>query len=294
MNRFKASKLFSVKSSLIAGFLFLILIAGIVSGCVTQKQVRDIVAESNAALVTATIMGTAGADPTSLPHPGLGTEAARSEHEPWMVPSAKIDAFIESYPDQKVTASALRVRQAMLLLVHEQYNLARTAFNMVEPQYLTTARDKALYNLHTHLIWWFRVSRSPIMSLSELREADKALEALQAEGKTLDESPGIRDYLAEMRVWIALLCARSITKKDKAKAYLEDGINNYAKIFPAEDLSGLKMASEPSDWNVSMQAVRRRLRAKAIIDYAKNVIEKQRIEPEFESSVFAELIKSNP
>lgn len=294
MKRFRTSRLFSFKSSLPAGFLFLPFIVAVASGCVTQQQVRDIVAESNAALVTATIMGADSAGPTFPPYAGLGKDPAKSEDEPWMVPSGRIDAFIEAHPDQKVAASALRVSQAMLLLAHEQYNLARAAFSMVEPQYLTTARDKALYNLHSHLIWWFRVSRAPTMSLSEFREADKALDALQLEIITLHESGGIRDYLAEMRAWIALSSAHRITNKDRARAYLEDGINEYAKIFTAEDLNALKVATEPSDWNASTEVRRRRLRAKAVVDYARNVIKEQRIEPEFESSVFAELIKSSP
>ena len=188
MNRLKAKNLFPVQYGLLAGFLLLTFIAGIVSGCATKGEVKGIVEASNKELLMSTelafvntaIMGT-GADSTSASHSGLGEKPTVDQQEQWKVLSGKIDAFIAAHPDQKVTASALRMRQAMLLLAHKQYNLANAAFNMVEPQLLNTARDKALYTLRTHLVWWFRVSDAKVLGLEELRQADKALEAFQNE-----------------------------------------------------------------------------------------------------------------
>lgn len=298
MNLFKASRLIFVKYRLFGVILIASLMLGTMTGCATQQQVREIVKESNAALLKATtvsneelvattMMWTVGTDLISYPHSGLG-EA--NKQDVWMTESAKIEAFIQAYPNQKTTAAALRLRQAMLLLDYKQFNLASAAFNMVEPQNLKTARDKSIYSLRWHLVWWFRVSDSKVLKSNEFVNADKAMEAIQDEVEKLEESPGIRDYLAEMRAWIALVSALTITNRSKAENYFEDGINSYAEIFTAEDLTELKAVSDPSTWNVSMEVLRRRLRASAIIDYAKKVIEKQGIQPELKSAVFAELL----
>jgi hypothetical protein len=273
-----------------AAFAVMTVLAWSIPGCATQQQVRDIVAESNAALVTATILGVGGGGAALPPYPGIGTDPATSGEEPWLAPCEKINAFIETHPDQKVAASTLRIRQGVLLLGYKQYNLARAAFDLVEPQYLITARDKTLYRVHPHLVWWFRMSEATSMSLEEYQEADRILEALQTEIDTLKESPGIRDYLAEMRVWIALFAAEKITNTARAKAYFEDGINHYAEIFTEEDLEALKQGSNPSEWDVSMDGARRRVRSRAVIKYAKAVVKKQGIVPNFESPVFSELV----
>jgi len=291
MNRLNTPGLPASKPGLLVGSIVLSLWVGMLLGCATQQQVRDIVAESNAALLSATILGVAGGDAALPPYPGTGIDPAKSGYEPWLASSEKIDAFIETYPDQKAAASALRVRQGILLLSYKQYNLAQAAFDMVERQYLTTARDKALYRLHPHLIWWFRLDKTSSMSIAQFGEADKALEALKIEIITLDESPGVRDYLAEMRVWIALSAALQMTNKAKAKTYFEDGLNQYAKILTDKDLEALKKGSEPSEWDVSMEVVRRRVRSHAVIKYAKKVMEEQELVPDFEYPAFSELVR---
>ncbi len=68
-------------------------------------------------------------------------------------------------------------------------------------------------------------------------------------------------------------------------------MNQYAKIFTDEDLEALKMESKPSEWDVSMEVVRRRVRNHAVIKYAKKVVEEQGIVPVFESPAFSELVK---
>jgi hypothetical protein len=290
MNRSKTSSLiFRKKQSLLVIFI-ISLIFMIMTACATRNDVQDIVAKSNAALITATITGTGSTDSTGMPYAGIGKDPTASESKAWMASSAKIDAFIEAHPDQKVTNNALRMRQAILLLSYKQYNLAKAAFNMVEPQHLATARDKALYNVRDHLVWWFGLNKKADMSLSEFRKADMALNGLQTEIDGLNESPDIRDYLAEMRAWIALNAALNTTSEAKAKTYLEDGINHYARIFTDEDLKELKNNPKPSEWNVSMQIVRRRLRAKAVIKHAGHVIETQGIDSVFESEAFSKLI----
>ena len=290
MNRFKAFSLILRKKQYLPIIFIISLIFLVMTACATRRDVQDIVAKSNAALITATITGAGNIDSIGIPYAGIGQDPTASESKPWMESSAKIDAFIAAHPDQKVTNNALRMRQAILLLSYEQYNLAKASFNMVEPQHLATARDKALYNVRDHLVWWFGLNKMADMPLSEFNKADMALNGLQAEINKLGDSPDIRDHLAEMRAWISLNAALNTTSEAKAKTYLEDGINNYAGIFTEEDLKELKNNSKPSEWDVSMQTVRKRLRAGAVIKHAGHVINTQGIEPVFESEAFSKLI----
>lgn len=260
------------------GVLALIVVLSV--GCATRQDVQEIVAQSNAQMLMAQIPG------STLPS---GNPNARKDAV-WVELSDRIDAFIAAHPDQTKIASALRIRQAMLLLAFEQYNLAQASFSLVKAEDLTTARDQALYNVRDSLVWWFGLNKSVDMSLPQFAEADEALRVLQAEVDQRQASPAIRDYLAEIRVWIALYSSLKMTNPAKAKAYLEDGINHYAEIFTPEDLAVLKNPTTSANWQDSPEVVRRRLRAKAVIEYAQNVIKRQGVNPAFESSDFTALI----
>ena len=260
------------------GLLALIVVLSV--GCATRQDVQEIVAQSNEQMLIAQLPGSA------LPS---GDPNARND-APWVELSDRIDAFIAAHPDQTKIVSAMRIRQAMLLLAFEQYNLAQVSFSLVKAEDLTAARDQALYNVRDSLVWWFGLNKSAAMSLPQFAKADEALRVLQAEVDQRQASPAIRDYLAEIRVWIALYSSLKMTNAAKANTYLEDGINHYAKIFTLEDLTALKNPTTSASSQDSPEVVRRRLRAKAVIEYAQDVIRRQGINPSFESRDFAALI----
>lgn len=236
-------------------------IALVISGCVTQQQVREIVSNSNADILSAQIDDGAGA----LPTPNGGARPA------WEITSEKIETFIATHPGQKTTHAALRIRQAMLLLANGQFNLARAAFQQADARDLHTARDQSLKKMQDHLLWWFGASTN-VMGLADFKQADKALADMKTLQAGLSDSPGARDYFAEMRAWIALKSARVITDLSLSKGYFENAMTNYAAIFSADDLSALE-SGNPASISATNQNVdlRRCLRAEAVLRYAIEV-----------------------
>ncbi|OPY85857.1 MAG: hypothetical protein A4E65_00026 [Syntrophorhabdus sp. PtaU1.Bin153] len=238
---------------LIVGIMLCFVAASIV-GCVTTGQVEEIVAKSNESMLPG----------ASLP----GAETAGPLAGRWQEDAARIDAFIAAHPGREVLASALRVRQAMLFLGYEQYNLANASFEMVNPQHLYTARDRALYELRGHLIWWFRQARAPF-SGDDFQRGSEALLALQKRIDFLEDSPDTRDYLAEMRAYIALQMARRHPNLSERTRYFGEGMNQYAKIFTREDLALL--LGHQRDQKELLKN-RRQIRALAVIKTANGLI----------------------
>jgi hypothetical protein len=239
--------------ALIVGII-LCFVAASIFGCVTTRQVEEIVAKSNESM---------------LPGAGLpGAETTLALAGQWREDAARIDSFIAAHPGQEGLVSALRVRQAMLFLAYEQYNLANASFEMVNPQYLYAARDKALYELRRHLVWWFRQAKAAF-SRDDFQKGSEALLALQKTIDTLDNSPDIRDYLAEMRAYIALQMARKHPNLSERMRYFGEGMNQYTKIFTIEDRALL--LAHQKDRNELLKN-RRQIRALAVIQTANGLI----------------------
>src|SRR5688572_16330532 len=85
------------------------LLAGLwLAGCATVDQVQKIVADSNAASLSADL------------NPGSANPPGSTAGQSWQEASKKIEAFITANPDQKTTNASLRVRQAVMLLQNRQ------------------------------------------------------------------------------------------------------------------------------------------------------------------------------
>jgi hypothetical protein len=250
------------------------------AGCATQKQVRDIVNQSNTQLMASQL-----ADPEPATKPGAASVDAAD----------KIEEFIAAHPDQKAINGSLRIRQAILYLNKDQYNLAEAAFDQADANQLFTDRDRALKNISPYLVWWFKNSRTDLTQ-AEAVNAKHALDALQAEVKMRSTSPGIRDYLAELRVWIGLAYAKAAASPQEAKARFEDAMNEYATVFSSADLADLCKPSS-TDREPSMQDVKRRLRAEAVIEEARaraTELRQAGTEPALKVPQFQALIDGSP
>lgn len=194
--------------------------------------------------------------------------------EPWMEPSAKIDAYIERYAkDDKVTASALRIRQAMLLLSYNQYNLAEVSFAQATD--LKTDRDLALKALSDDMIWWFKLDKSKAPD----KEFDDVIKNFQNEIDKLGNGPeneNIRDYLAEMRAWILLYAAPKSPNGRMIKDRLDNGLDNYVKTLKTADIEAIK-ANKPTAGlgPLDMQA-RRQVRAMAVFKRANEIVKENK------------------
>ena len=230
----------------------------LVDSCATQRQTKDIVTETNAALLAA------GVPDVQLQPDG----ASGGGTVDWQSASRKIDALIAAHPDQRVTNGALRVRQGVLLLAYRQYDLAQAAFNAATD--LKTDRDKALKALSPWLVWWYPHSADPTLNPLQREKAREALNAFDAEIAKVQSSPDIRDFLAEMRAYIGLKLASEEQGEAKRATFI-DTLNRYSEIFTPEDLDALAQDKLRSDRSAVATTDRRRLRALALIAKAKRM-----------------------
>ncbi len=249
----------------------------LVAGCASTRQVREIIATSNAAALQATlgISDFGGAS--------SGTNAVQA-----------IDQFIAAHPDQLKTVAALRLRQAMLLVTQRRFNLAQAAFNEVKPEHLVTARDLALVRLREDLLWYYRHSTdNPVDAV----RGDRALAAFQKVISELDESTRkgaveneeIRDRLAELRVQLALSIARAFPPLPMRQR-VEQAINDYSRIFTPADLQAMRQEGPWTEVTAISASIKRRAGAVAQINEAKRLSQDLEPRPRFESPDFQALI----
>lgn len=180
-------------------FVLALLIAGVAgfAGCATTKEVREIVAQSNAAMVMVDV-------------PGLETEKDPDDPDRWKAPVERIERLIAQHPDQPGLVAALRVRQAMLLTVYGQFAAANEAWSMVGDTGALGARDRALHALHSDLVWWFERAPDPRFGNEQVARAGHAVARFASICDGLPEGSDIRFYLETMRALIALKAANSV------------------------------------------------------------------------------------
>jgi hypothetical protein len=229
------------------------------ASCATRGQVQSIVAESNAAILASQIAG------ATLDVDSVGA----TNRSDWQGASRQIDEFIAAHPDQEVAAGALRIRQAILLLANGQFELARSAFN--EASHLKTDRDRALKALSEPIIWWWQHSQASALNESQRNTARQYLDAFDAEIARLEDSPDIRDLLAELRIRIALKRVAALQlSQGKRDAFL-DALNHYGIIFSPDDIAALAGGNLHSQSPAISTAEKRRLRALAVIQRAREL-----------------------
>ena len=264
----------ALSSSFLPGFrliragLALLTVASLLAGCATQKQVREIVGQSDLATVSAA----AGLNPTQ---PGAAD---------WREASAKIEAFIAAHPDNPVTIAALRVRQAVMLLHHQQLQLAQAAFSEAPMDQLKTARDRALKRLEQPLVWYYGAADRDWTD-ADLEAARKALTELEARWNELDATTdgGMRDFLAGLRAMVGVKLAANTSGADPARAQLESALNTYTGMLPPGETQ--RWSTEP--WppanlqrsDPAPVEIRRRFEAEAIIEAARAAMQQNQIPP---------------
>ncbi|MGM0669613.1 MAG: hypothetical protein ACQET1_07830 [Gemmatimonadota bacterium] len=201
--------------TLTIGILALLLLGG----CVTQQQVKAMVAESNAAMVT-----------PSPDIPGGEQEAS------WKEAVTRIDRLIASNPDQPVLVNHLRVRQAMLLTVNRHDSLAEACWRRIDGSALRTERDAALLEHHACLVWWYKRASDP--SPLDSQERPRAEGFIRDLSESIDglETRSVRIYLGTIRVQmeLSLLNRARINTQERRRAEvqgLEDALEAYAALF---------------------------------------------------------------
>jgi len=255
----------------IATALLLMSMAIGLASCVTTRQVEEIVKESNRTLfqsIDAEIVNSSAGLINSIDsrtvngEAGLITSSEPRSGDAWKVEVERIESFISEHAEQKPMINALRLRQAWVLTVYRQDNLAEAAYDLIDASELHTDRDRAIYQLRNELIWRF-------MLTGNIRSVERAKMAMHRFDETNDGLPPgseIRQYLEEMRAWISYMLTNARDDRNEMKSYLEDGLNRLADSIPDDDLKWLaeykgKMTENDLQNMESLRLFRVRLRA---------------------------------
>lgn len=202
------------------------------TSCVQYQKIRDIVDQSQQLALIAP-----GDALDNLPEHNGGVAVSAS----WTREGAKrlgqaiakIDEFIEAYPDQVRTNDALRIRRATLYLSHRYFNLAKDSFEQVSSEDNLGGRDRALYRARDALVWWYKVSPSksarPPKSEFEamVGKLDAALDGL--------ERSDARFLLAEIRADAIARMARTHLQGAAAGDALRAGLQAYSSEFTSTE-----------------------------------------------------------
>ena len=258
----------------------LVVMLSLITGCANNREIIQQVETTNKILLESTIPQLEAANKTlldsTLPSEVL-PDNRKKVIEPWQVPSARIDAYIAAHPDNIPTASALRIRQAMLLLAYKQYHLAGAAFDQATELHL--ARDRALRALKKELIWWFKVDQERAPG----NEVDDVIRAFSDQIAILSgdsENESIRDYLAEMRAWIQLYAASHAVNGKMMAKDIASAMDLYAETLTEDDITAINTGNTtPGLGPVSLQ-VRRQIRAMEVIKRAAEIVD----DPQFDGA----------
>jgi len=232
-------------------------------GCVTQRQVEQIVAQSNAAMVVPVI------DKAGEP-PSVG----------WQETVAKLDQLVAAHSDQPVLVNHLQVRAAMVLTVNQQDSLAQRRWQEVDGQMLKTERDKALFDLHPVLLWWYH--RAPIadpLSGQEINLAQAHRQRIDTQLESL-QSPDIRIFLGTIRAQVALKSHNSQAvdtpqQRQAVAAALARDLKAYVDLFAQDDLQWVQAnkTTPKTVEDLKLHALRDRIWLREMVIEFKNTAE---------------------
>jgi hypothetical protein len=200
-------------------------------GCLTTKQVREIVATSNAELIS----------------PSLDLPGGNSTNG-WKDPVAKIDQLILQNQDQPTLVNHLRVRQAMLLTVYQQDNLARERWKQVDASALKTERDKSLHQSRDALVWWYR--RAPVTDPLDPTETGQGEAFVRQLSQTLNgvSDPNLAFYLGTIRAQMNLrmLNDTTVANVQATQTQVANALEEYVGLFTSDEKAWLK-SGDPAE-----------------------------------------------
>lgn len=203
------------------------------SGCINAATVKKIVEDSNRETVAAL---EASALESSAPPLGAEGDAAPE----WEATLARMEEYIATHPERPRTNTALRIRQAALLLAHQQPNRALAAFEQADAAQLSNERDRALYQARHALAWWYglraRGGGAMALDTAQRQEARAHMDELAEAAEPLADENTTRRLLEQIRVRIANLLARSLSSADSVRDVVEPAIARYAGRFKPEEL----------------------------------------------------------
>ena len=201
----------------------LVLMAVSLSACLTSKQVKDIVDDSNSAIIVASM---------SSQGEIMDVESTIPKTNSWQKEVEKIEQFITNNPDQVATNNALRIREAVLLLNVGQPNLARAVFSEVQCAELGNSRDRAICDAQEPLIWWYGLGTTIPEQRDKVR---KEIDSLEKVADGLPKTSPTRRMFEQIRVRAAIRLAESLSEPGDVKNVLNEALTRYEEQFSEQD-----------------------------------------------------------
>lgn len=223
-------------------------------GCATKAQVEQL----NLAIAHSMVPDV----------PSVRADGSTISSSGWEATSRKIDAFIQANPKSTVTIKALRMKQAMLLLRHQKFAMARAAFNEVKDPNGLYDRDKALWNLRDHLLWWYETDRLSAPDYDRSTQASKAIGDQITSLSSKPENTEIRDVLAWMRAYIDLHRISDLGET-LAKPEFVEAVNNYSMWLTSDDVTAVVAGTSTNLSESISPTAKRRVQAMLIVTEAK-------------------------
>ena len=224
--------------------ILLLAVTVALAGCATQAEVRAIVAESNAALVS-----------PYLQRPGVEQPGGDQEA------MARIDRLIEANPDDATLVAHLRVRQAMLPTVRGHMAVATEIWSRVDPAKLVSERDRTLFDVRKPLLFAYsRLSAPAGLNVDEKAAAKKHVATLTGSIEPSKER-SLRIYLATVRALIEAKRADSMDEENEMAAIAalrESALAAFLSVFDASDLEWLQR-NEPVPGTADVTLFRERI-----------------------------------
>lgn len=238
------------------------------SGCVTQREVKLAIAESNAAMIS----------------PFLDRPET-SPQEGWKEAIKKMDLLIDANPDHPVLVNQLRLRQAMLLTVNKKDALAQQRWSTIDASSLKTQRDKSLYETRNALVWSYKTLPS-VGSISSQVSDPYVVEIDAALGKAKPSDVGI--YLNTIRAQIQLKVVSHMNEEDVSESeiatkLLANSLKTFVQAFSDEDRKWVQTSSgADKDLEMSIGDFRERIWLRDIIRAYVNEAEYRGYEPKWD------------
>ncbi len=203
----------------------------LLQGCATTQEVKTLVESSNRAIIG--LVESANDEQLARLSGDVSLDTDGSTGSDWQRSVERIDQFIVANPQSREINNALRVRQASILMMARQLNLAEAVFAEVEPGIVLNPRDRAVYEARDALLLWYRLSGPGRRALDGADQAAirRHLGDLASAVDDLDEALAVRRYLEQVRVRMALRLARSQTDARGLLDELQPALNRYGATF---------------------------------------------------------------
>ena len=167
-------------------------------GCSISEQVRGAIADSNAAALDGEYFRRQVAEANAPRLDDVDKALSGMERE------------IENPEVSAGTKAALRVRQAMLCIANQRFELAGTYFERVEAGALS-ARDAKLFKAREYLVWWFGMGATPAIGNQDQSQATRHIDLLVSLAHGTDD---VDFYLAYSATNLATALVKSAKTPD--------------------------------------------------------------------------------